>query len=383
MADLLTADGDAWDERLEGVARDIYHTAGYHRYAASSGAGEPYLVVVGDARRGLAWPYLLRRVAAIEGLDASDATDIDSVYGYSGPIAWGCSPDDPFLAAAWDELREVWRSQGAVAAFTRFHPLLGNVDLARGFADASGGSRGPSRGTDDGPILAAGQTVSIDCTLNDNDARAGYSRVLRQEIAQGRRAGLVTESDEDWSEIDAFARLYKATMARNGAASSYGVSRDDALRLRDELGGRLHLLVTRLDGVVVGAGLFTEFDRIVQAHLVGTDASQHHLSPLKVMLDDARSWARRRGNRILHLGGGRGGREDSLLAFKGRFSPRRHAFHAGRWILDPAGYAELAERRSRHVAGSGLVLGDPSWFPAYRAPLVALEFVADVPSTAD
>jgi len=383
MADLLPADADSWDKRLQGVARDVYHTAGYHRYAAKSGAGEPYLVVVGDARRGFAWPYLLRRVAEVEGLEESAATDIDSVYGYPGPVAWGCSPGDPFLAAAWDELREVWQSQGAVALFTRFHPLLGNVDLARGFADAPGGAREPSSRTEGSPIVTGGRTVSIDCTLNDDEARGGYARVLRQEIAQGRRAGLVTEPDEGWSEIAAFARLYEGTMARNRAASSYAVSRDDALRLRDELGGHLHLLVTRLDGVVVGAGLFTEFDRIVQAHLVGTDDSERRLSPLKVLLDDARIWATERKNKVLHLGGGRGGREDSLLAFKGRFSSRRHVFYSGRWILDPAGYAELVDRQARYAAVRGIPGGDASWFPAYRAPLVASELVADFQSKAD
>jgi hypothetical protein len=381
MADLVAANDAAWDTRLDGVPRDVYHTSGYHRYASTSGAAEPLLVVVGHGTRGLAWPYLLRRVAAVEGLEHSGATDIDSVYGYPGPIAWGCDPGDPFLAAAWGEVCEVWRSQGAVAAFTRFHPLLGNVELARGFADASGGGDGQPSASGTGPIVAGGQTVSIDCALDDADALAGYARVLRQEIAQGRRAGLVTEPDEDWSEIDAFISMYEATMSRNRAASSYGLSLDDALRLREELGDHIHLLVTRLDGAVVGAGLFTEFDRIVQAHLVGTDESQHRLSPLKVMLDDARMWARRRGNRILHLGGGRGGREDSLLAFKGRFSPRRHAFHTGRWILDPAGYAELADRRSIAAAERGLAVGDPGWFPAYRAPLVGSDVDRGVPST--
>jgi hypothetical protein len=98
-----------------------------------------------------------------------------------------------------------------------------------------------------------------------------------------------------------------------------------------------------------------------------------------VMLDDARMWARRRGDRVLHLGGGRGGREDSLLAFKGRFSPRRHTFHTGRWVLDPPSYAELVERRTRLAAARGLEADDPGWFPAYRAPLVAPDVVPSTP----
>jgi len=365
LTELIAASDAAWDERLTDVPRDVYHTAGYHRYAAASGGGRPYLIVVGDEARGVAWPYLLRPVAAVDGLEDADAFDVDSVYGYPGPIAWGVEPGDPFLADAWRQIEAVWRQQGAVAAFTRFHPLLANVEIARSL-------RGEGDPNTD-PIVPGGRTVSIDCRLSDEEALAGYGRVLRQEIRGGRRAGLVTAPDERWEGIDAFVRLYEATMARNRAASTYDVARDDVLRLRDELDGHLHLLVTRLDGAVVGAQLFFEFEGIVHAHLVGTDESHHRLSPLKVMLDDARIWARDRGNRVLHLGGGRGGRDDSLLAFKGRFSARRHDFYTGRWILDPARYAALVERRSADARQRGLAIADPSWFPAYRAPLAAAE----------
>jgi hypothetical protein len=371
LTELIAAADAAWDERLAHVPRDVYHSAGYHRFAAASVGGEPFLVVVGDAARGVAWPYLLRPVAAVDGLEESGAFDVDSVYGYPGPLAWGVKAGDPFLADAWREIRGVWRDQRAVAAFTRFHPLLENVEAARSF-------RGEGDEAAD-PIVAGGRTVSIDCRQSDEDALAGYGRVLRQEIAGGRRAGLVTTPDDEWSEVDTFIRLYADTMARNKAPSSYDVGREDILRLRDELGGHLHLLVTRIDGDVAGAQLFFEFEGIVQAHLVGTDDRHRKLSPLKVMLDDARIWARARGNGVLHLGGGRGGRADSLLAFKGRFSARRHDFYTGRWILDPTAYARLVGRRSAATRRQGLAVADASWFPAYRAPLAAPEGV----STAD
>src|SRR5688572_28638878 len=93
----LIPDSDpAWETWLSHVARDVYHTQGYHQYAAGSGEGDAFLAVVGDAERGLAWPYLLRSLEGIEGLDGEDGTDVTSVYGYPGPIAWGCGPDDPF-----------------------------------------------------------------------------------------------------------------------------------------------------------------------------------------------------------------------------------------------------------------------------------------------
>ena len=357
---LLRADDPAWDEWLRDVRRDFYHTAGYHAYARGSGQGEPCLVVVGDRQRGMAWPYLLRRVAEVEELAGSDATDVNSVYGYPGPLAWGCEPGDPFVERAWSEILETWRQQGAVSAFTRFHPLLGNSALVSGLgslADAGDPSVG---------VVPAGPTVSVDLSIGDEAVRGSYGRDLRREIDASRRAGLTTVHDEDWAYLPTFTRLYQETMVRAGATGYYFFDEGDFRRLRAALAGNLHLLVTRSEDAVASAGLFTEFEGIVEWYLVGSSATFRSLSPSKVLVDDAIRWARGRGNAVLHMGGGRGGREDTLLWFKGRFSPRRHPFHTGRWILDPEAYQELVRARLAGVAGRGAP--DPRFFPAYRAP---------------
>ena len=364
MAELIHGDPAAWDDHLRDVHRDIHHTAGFHEYARGSGEGEPFLIVVRHGDRGLAWPYLLRRVDEVQGLAGSDATDVSSVYGYPGPLVWG-DPEPDFVDAAWRDVLDVWRGQRAVAAFTRFNPVLGNAELMphlRVPGDSSQGIGGQAGGT---------PTVSIDCTLSDTTAAETYGRVLRQEIAAARRAGLVTTHDEAWSGRGEFVRLYRETMERSGAAAWYYLDAADLDRLRSALGDGIHLLVTTVDGAVAAAGLFTEFGGIVHAHLVGTDIRLRTFSPLKVLLDDARAWAHRRGNKILHLGGGRGGEDDSLFAFKARFSPRRHAFHTGRWIVDTRRYQELVS--AGNPAAPSATAPGAGFFPAYRAPLVQVE----------
>ena len=360
--DLVRPDDAAWDRWLGGVPRDVYHTAGYHVFSQEMGEGDAYLVIVGDRRHGLAWPYLLRPVADVQGLAGSDARDVSSVYGYPGPVAWGCHPGDPFLQQAWRRIHALWREQGAVAAFTRFHPLLGNASLVAGLRLPSQPDDGP------GPLVAEGATVSVDCTLADEDATRLYARALRQHIARAREAGLATTHDEEWEGLAAFARLYSETMARNRAASYYRFSEADFERLRSGLAGLLHLLVVRVNDTVAAAGLFTEFQGIVQAHLIASDEIYRPLSPAKLLLDDARRWARQRGNSTLHLGGGRGASEDSLLRFKSEFSPRRHVFHTGRWILDGSRYRELCAAHLARVSDPRAL--DQEFFPAYRAPVV-------------
>ncbi|MBA3235142.1 MAG: hypothetical protein H0T59_03985, partial [Chloroflexi bacterium] len=214
MLELIHSDPLAWETQLRLAPRDIYHTAGFHEYARGSGEGEPYLIVVRNGTRGFAWPYLLRRVDQVEGLAGTDATDVTSVYGYPGPLTWG-KTDPGFIEAAWDAVLEVWRGQQVIAAFTRFNPVLENAALLE---------RLPAPGRVAGPASAghAGTpTVSLDCTLSDADAAEGFSRVLRQEIAAARRAGLETSHDTAWTTLDEFVRLYRETMERSGAPAGY------------------------------------------------------------------------------------------------------------------------------------------------------------------
>ena len=359
---LLRPEDPSWDASLLSVPRSVFHLAGYHAYARGSGEGEPYLAIVGDSRRGLAWPYLLRPVAEVPGLEGTGATDVHSVYGYPGPVAWGVSPGDPFVEDAWRLIVETWRGQGAASAFTRFHPLLENASLMRDL------SLRPEQDTRGEGVIAAGPTVSVDLTLETEAIQRAYGRGLLRDVTAARKAGLRTEPDEEFAFLSTFAGLYEETMVRLGAADFYRFSEDDFRRLRDALGGKLRLLVTFMGDTVAAAGLFMEAGGILEWHLVGSSDAFRELSPSKVLVDDAIAWARGRGNRILHMGGGRGGRVDSLFWSKSRFSPRRHTFETGRWVLEPRLYDELVGARRAAISGPGTL--DPNFFPTYRAPLI-------------
>jgi ribosomal protein S18 acetylase RimI-like enzyme len=360
--DVVRPDDPAWEGWLEHIPCDVFHSGEYHTYSEGSGEGQAYLLVVGDTDRGLAWPYLLRDLEREYGPDGRGLADVVSVYGYPGPLAWGCNPGEPFLTQAWREVQAVWRSQGAITAFTRFHPLLGNASLASGMLIEGAEASAPD------PIVANGRTVSVDLTLGYDGARAAYGRDLRREVDRAYRQGLETSVDTEWTELGTFARLYNDTMLRLRASDFYLFQEADFWRLREALADHLHLLVTRLEGVVVSAGLFTNWDKIMEWFLVGTDSAYAALSPSKPLVDFAIGWAIDRGAEVLHLGGGRGGAQDSLLWFKGRFSPRRHTFHTGRWILDAVAAADLtAARRARLEPGMQL---DPHYFPLYRAPVL-------------
>ncbi len=356
---LLHPDDPDWDIAIAAAHPSVFHSSGYHRYSAGFDNAEPYLAVLSDETGGLAWPYLLRDVEQVPGLHKTDRMDVTSAYGYPGPLVWGWG--DERIAQALDRIAETWRRQQVVSVFTRFNPLLGNdATIPLSPAWAAPGSRG---------VVAAGATVSVDLTEDADLIRARYRRDLRRQIRRCREAGLETVEDTTWASLPAFALQYRETMERLGAADFYYFSLADFERLRRSLPHAAHLLITRRGDVVAAAGLFLESGDTVEWHLVSTNSDLLHLSPAKVLVDDTITWAKRRGFKAMHLGGGLAGREDSLFWFKSGFSPRRHEFAVGGWVLDAGAYEGLAERRRASLPpGASL---DTTFFPAYRARIVA------------
>ena len=354
---VLTSDDPSWDDWVRMAPSDIYHTRAYHTYSRISGEGEPFLIVIGDEAGGLAWPYLLRPIPDVTG--HYGRMDVHSVYGYPGPVTWGSLDATALSAEAREVITGVWREQGAVSAFTRFHPLLDNAELGRRVL------RNTSVGHNATGVVRTGTTISVDLDDSVDDIRCGYGRDLRRRIDRARACGLRTTHDAEWRHFDDFVRLYHETMVRSGATDYYFFGDAGFRNLRAQLGESLHLLVTMADGDVVSAGLFTEFGGIVEWYLVGSSDKIDHLSPAKVLVDDAIEWAKARGNRVLHIGGGRGSRQDSLFWFKSRFSPQHHPYHIGRWVLDGAEYDHLVRVRSSELT-PGYVL-DSAFFPEYRA----------------
>jgi hypothetical protein len=360
---VFPADSPDWAAFLERTEHDFFHTAAYHHSSQESGEGEAWLAVYGDRDRFLAWPYLLRRIGVVEEPGLSGLRDVTSAYGYVGPLAYGCSEDDAFLGEAWNALVQFWRNQDVVSVFTRFHPLLGNHRLAERFASSD-----PTLGASPG-LSFMGQTVAIDLLSPVQEVWKNYKRPLRQHIQRAERSGLVSTPDPAWNRLDDFMGLYHSTMQRNCAAPFYFFSAEYFQRLRYALNSHGSLMVTHAGDQVASAGLLIEYGGIVTAHLAASNDAFYGVSPCKTLLHDAHLWARQRGNRFFHMGGGRGARaDDPLFRFKAEFSEQHHPYFTGRWILDEERYGLLADRCAGKAAQAGCEL-DPEYFPVYRAPL--------------
>ena len=154
-------------------------------------------------------------------------------------------------------------------------------------------------------------------------------------------------------------------MQRLGASDYYHF--DDAYfdAFRAALGDSVHLAVVEYEDRVAAAMLFVETAGMVVTHLSGSDERDNRHQPTKLIYDFVRRWAKTRGDRWVQMGGGLGGADDSLLHFKGGFSPLRFAYHTLRVVVRPDEYTRL-EAAGTPVSGIPADAESAAWFPAYR-----------------
>ena len=335
--ELLDVHAPRWHDTVARLRHDFYHLPSYVALAAEYDGGEPTAAYAEEGDQRLLVPLVLRR--GVGGM-----LDATSPYGYPGPLVSGSAS---FVRRAWRAIRDRLRSERFVSAFLRLHPLL-NPDVPE----------------EAGVVVEHGETVSVDLTLPREELWRQTMSGHRNEINRAVRAGHRAYFDEGWEHLATFSQLYRATMQRHGATGHYLFSDRYFGQLREALGDRLRLCVVDVGGAVAAAGLFAETDGIVQYHLSASDSAFSQHRPTKLMLHFVRDWAKDRGNRRMHLGGGVGGRQDALFRFKAGFSHARHPFRTLRMVLDEAAYAAIVHAHDATLDPHRL----DGFFPLYRRP---------------
>jgi Acetyltransferase (GNAT) domain len=212
-----------------------------------------------------------------------------------------------------------------------------------------------------GTAVVHGDTVHLRLERVEREIWSGMRPTLRRQIRRLKELGYAAERDE-WSRLGDFKELYHDTMRRVGATPFYNFSDTHFDVLRALLGGRLHLVtVLAPNGKVVGGALNTACHGFVQGHLLGAETFEDIPSPALLLYDAEWRWAKQRGDRFFNLGGGRGGRNDSLFQYKKGFSDATAPFRTVRIVCEPGRYR-------RACAAAGVDGADLSgFFPPYRS----------------
>lgn len=347
---LTTADS-RWPGLLRSARHDSYHLPEYLEFAAQRQVvGTPVALVAQDGDEHLILPLIERTIADEDGQPVG-VVDAVSPRGYPGPIS-SHGPDaavDGFVDRAISALIDLMRERSIVSSFIRLHPLL---------------SPPPGLLERHGEIVDHGDSVSIDLGHSTDELWGHIRQNHRRDISRAMRQGYRTRLDDGWERFDEFTQAYAAAMERLQAAPEWHLDAEYFRAYRAAMGDRLHLYVAEIDGAFAAGSLLTETDGIVEYHYAATAGEHRAASPSKLIIRDACTWARDRGNRTFHLAGS-SQRDDSLHRFKLGFSSRSHAVCSWRIIADTASYRSLvAQWRQRWSPG---VEPTEGYFPAYRS----------------
>ncbi len=302
---------------------DVYWEYAWFRSWQAETQGRPTVFVYRSSDKVFLHSFL------VHAIDGSDGVDLETPYGYGGPLA--NTEDREFLDAAWRAFAAWAEKSGVVSEFIRFHPLLDN---ARFVTDAQY------------RINVDRQTVWVSCVTNSDEsgpsADEPMSSAFRRGIRVARQAGL-TFSERSYADYrQEFRQLYLTTMDRLHADPIYYFKEAywDALTSPSL---KPRLFVVRSGDRIAAAALCFESPPFLHYHLGASDADLLNLRPNNLLFSELIQTAcRTPGIRYLHLGGGSDSSADnSLLRFKSGVGGRRSLFRTGRRIWNPAVYERL------------------------------------------
>jgi serine/alanine adding enzyme len=324
---LVEVDPARWDEvlRRAGVT-DVYYSRGFVAASAMLVDGEPVLLELAGEGGAVLFACVVRR----------DPADVVTPYGYGGPLGAGPRPPLERFPAAY----EAWcRDRGVVSSFVVFHPLTGSAESPA------------SRRFRTTPL---GHTVAW--PLAEGDLLAGMHRHHRRLVRRTQSTGLEVTADPAPTELASFVELYEQSMRRADASPFY-FFREPYWRELLRAVALVRVDVRRGDRLlasVLGMGEppWLHYHLGARAEEAVAGSSHRALYELAV-------WGRGHGFDTLHLGGGVGGRPDSLFEFKRRFAPDG---------LVPVSIGKAVHDTDRYLrlAGADEVDWD-GFFPAYRA----------------
>ena len=324
---------------------DVYFLPDYHKVYEENGEGEGCAFVVWDKSHILFYPFLIRSILMVGDYFLSELWyDIETVYGYSGPLS--NTTDLCFLHNAWAMFHKWCQENKVIAGFTRFHPVLQNQTLASSITR----------------VQLDRDTVILDLRCSSLALWENYPSVQRNMVRKAIKNGLTCEEVDQYTHLNIFFHMYKQTMEHVGAASYYYFSKPFFENFCKYLGDHLKMFAVFREGKIIAISLFLTYEKYIHYHLAGVDMVFRELKPNNLLLHSVAEWGIQNGYHLVHLGGGRSPSEnDSLLHFKTSISKLRVSFCTGRCIYNEKVYNELCELWLRQKK-----LEHPPYFLLYR-----------------
>jgi hypothetical protein len=264
---------------------------------------------------------------------------------YTGPYLVGNPRDLPRLSEAFAHaLREHLTQEHIVTQFGHLHPWECRFEFLS---------------SED--IRVNRDIVFVDLTRSPEDVwENSFSHACRKNIRKSEREGVRVFRGCTSSDTAEFARIYRMTMERNNALSSYYLPDSHFEWFREAMPQNAIFLLAEYKGAPVAATLYLHDSSYMFSYLGGADETYQHVRPTNAVVYGAVQLGKALGLRALVLGGGYRP-DDGIFRFKSTFSPSTVSFSTYEHVHMPDQYEQLC--RLAGVSADERLSG---CFPPYR-----------------
>jgi len=312
----------AWECALE-VHGDVYFSPKWLDLHLFDQGARGMLFHYSEGDNSWLYPFIMRPLPACYGVEAFD---IESAYGYGGPVS--TIDDETFVKTARSAFETWCKEQKIIAEFCAFHPVLGNERWMQGELDT----------------FKDRNTVSLSLGVT-GDPGDTYSRDGRYMIRRGLREGLVVQELDIDTHFERFVEMYLNAMKSLGATDFYSFNETYFKKLKQLVGSHGWLMVASLNDEWAAASIFLHGNEFMHYHLSANNFKMKAPGATNMILDAAAIKGTAMGLKVFHLGGGRTADEkDSLLKFKLSMGDKVNDFIIGKCVHNASIYERVVEQ---------------------------------------
>ncbi|MEK4424519.1 GNAT family N-acetyltransferase [Solibacillus sp. FSL K6-1523] len=351
--DLINFDEkEKWDAIVKSFTNfDIYYLTSYIKAFEIHGDGVPLLFYYDDENFKAINVVMKRDISndmRFRGkIESNVFYDIMTPYGYGGFLIEG-----NVTQASLKKLEHAYCTlclkEGIISEFVRFHPVKNNSEYMKEIYD----------------ISLLGKTITMPLS-SQNQILSNLTSEKRKRIRKAKKLGFEIYWGRSPKLIAEFIRLYNSTMENNHAADYYYFTSEffESILYDLKYNSSVFYAVDNKENIVAMA-IFLYINEQINCFLSASNKELDHLALTNLIMYEVACWGSENGYKTLHMGGGVGGKEDSLYHFKKAFNKNSATnFILGKKIFNEEKYGELVE--IRRIADD--FNEETQYFPIYRS----------------
>lgn len=330
---LTTEKSAEWKNYLELLPieqQDIYYTPEYYSLYENYGDGKALCFVYEKDGKLALYPFLINSVNELGYELDKEYYDIQGAYGYNGVVS--NSYDTSFIEAFYKAFGSYCIDKNIIAEFTRFHPLINNYGFSQHNMKVVFDRKTV--------MLNLGKHSSInEIWVNE------YNKRARNNCKRAIKQGVSFSTAKKPEDYEKFYEIYLQTLDFVGASKYYYFNKRFIKDVCCNIKPHTTLILAWLNNILVGGIIFFCYGKYANNYLSASSVNYRNLNTKEYLQDIAIKMAFDNNCSFMHLGGGNSNKpDDSLFAFKSKFSKETGEFYIGKKVHNPGVYDKIVDQ---------------------------------------